>query len=71
MTCILHSSTSDGTIETPQKQTGVKKTDYILPLPEISLCTDETRRKRCIHEPKCNHIDCLRKRKNLLTARCW
>ena len=77
MTCILHSSTSDGTIKTTQKQTGVKKTDYILPLPEISLCTDENRRKRCIHEPNCDHIKCLRKCQNLLqfqnnwTARCW
>ena len=64
MTCNLHSSTDHGTIESPKQQTGVKKTDFILSLPEISLCSDKNRRARCIREPRCRHIDCLRNSQN-------
>ena len=42
------------------KQTGLKKTDHILSLPEISFCSDKNRQRRCSREPKCHHVDCLR-----------
>ena len=42
------------------KQTGIKKTDYILSLPEVSFCSEKNRKKRCRREPKCQHVDCLR-----------
>ena len=42
------------------KQTGIKKTDYILSLPEVSFCSKKNRKKRCRREPKCQHVDCLR-----------
>ena len=59
--CILHSSLTKGlTPRARGKQTGTKKTDYILSLPEISLCSDQNRRKRCKREPKCRDVDCIR-----------
>ena len=58
--CILHSSTDKGRRFTRGKQTGVKKTDYKLSLPEISLCFQQRRERRCRREPKCNHVDCFR-----------
>ena len=64
MTCILHSSTDHGTMKSPKQQTGVKKADFILSLPEISLCSDKNRRARCIREPRCRHINCLRNSQN-------
>ena len=59
--CILHSSTDKGFEHTRGKQTGVKRTDYSLSLPEISLCFEKNRQRRCKREPKCQHVDCLRK----------
>ena len=59
--CILHSSVDQGQKYIRGKQTGLKKTDYILSLPEISLCSDKNRQRRCRSEPKCHHVDCLRK----------
>ena len=38
----------------------MKKPDYILSLPEMSICFEKNRRKRCKHEPKCQHVNCLR-----------
>ena len=64
--CILHSSTDKGKKYTRGKQTGVKKTDYKLSLPEISLCFDQRRQRRCRREPKCNHVDCFRNAQDLL-----
>ena len=58
--CVLHSSTDKGQKYTRGKQTGVKKTDYKLSLPEISLCFGQRRQRRCRLEPKCNHVDCFR-----------
>ena len=60
LNCILHSSTDKGLTHTRGKQTGTKKTDYILSLPEISLCSEQNRQKRCKREPKCQHVDCKR-----------
>ena len=58
--CILHSSIDMGLKFTRGKQIGIKKTDYILSLPEVSFCAEKNRKKRCRREPKCQHIDCLR-----------
>ena len=58
--CILHSSTDKGQKYTRGKQTGLKKIDHILSLPEISLCSDKNRQRRCRTEPKCHHVDCFR-----------
>ena len=44
----------------PGKETGMKKTDYNLTLPEVSICVEENRQKRCKQEPKCQHVNCLR-----------
>ena len=38
----------------------MKKPDYTLSLPEISICSEMNRRKRCKHEPKCQDVNCLR-----------
>ena len=38
----------------------MKKPDYNLSLPEISLCAEEKRQKRCRQEPKCQHVNCIR-----------
>ena len=38
----------------------MKKPDYTLSLPEISICSEMKRKKRCKHEPKCQHVNCLR-----------
>ena len=65
--CILHSSTDKGRRFTRGKQTGVKKTDYKLSLPEISLCFHQRRERRCRREPKCNHVDCFRNAQDFLT----
>ena len=65
--CILHSSTDKGFEHTRGKQTGVKKSDYSLSLPEISLCFEKNRQKRCKREPKCQHVDCLRKALKLIS----
>ena len=58
--CILHSSIENGQKYARGKQTGSKKPDYILPLLEISYCSETNRKRRCRSEPKCNHVDCLR-----------
>ena len=58
--CILHSSTDKGLKYTRGKQTGLKKTNYTLSLPEISYCSDKNRKRRCRREPKCSHVDCFR-----------
>ena len=58
--CVLHSSTNKGLTQTRGKQTGTKKTDYTLSLPEMSLCSEQNRQKRCKREPKCQHVDCNR-----------
>ena len=58
--CILHSSTNKGQRYIRGKQTGTKKTDFILSLPEMSYCSEKIRKKRCRREPKCHHVNCLR-----------
>ena len=58
--CTLHSSIAKGLRYTRGKQTGMKKPDYILSLPEMSICFEQNRKKRCKREPKCPHINCLR-----------
>ena len=60
LSCILHGSTDKGQKYIRGKQTGVKKTDYILSLPQISYCFDKNRQKRCRREPNCHHVNCLR-----------
>ena len=60
MICLLHSSIDKGQRYTRGKQTGMKKPDYVLSLPEISFCSEKNRKKRCRQEPKCLHINCLR-----------
>ena len=60
LNCILHSSIDKGLTHTRGKQTGTKKADYILSLPEMSLCSEKNRQERCKHEPKCQHVDCER-----------
>ena len=57
---MLHSSTHQGLQYSSGKQIGTKKTNYILSLPEISLCFEKNRKKRCKREPKCQYVDCLR-----------
>ena len=57
---MLHSSINMGLKFTRGKQTGIKKTDYILSLPEVSFCSEKNRKKRCRREPKCQHVNCLR-----------
>ena len=60
LSCILHSSIENGQKYARGKQTGFKKPDYILPLLEISYCSETNRKRRCRSEPKCNQVDCLR-----------
>ena len=60
LNCILHSSIDKGQKYTRGKQTGFKKPNFILSLPEISYCSGINRKRRCRSEPKCNHVDCLR-----------
>ena len=60
MTCILHASIEKGTTRKRKTQSGVKKADYILSLPEMNLCSNKNRQKRCKREPKCRHVNCLR-----------
>ena len=60
LNCILHSSTDNGHKYSRGKQTGEKKIDFILSLPEISLCFHKNRHLRCKSEPKCEHVNCLR-----------
>ena len=59
--CILHSRTDQGQKYFRGKQTGLKKNDFIQSLPEISFCSNENRRRRCRREPKCHHVNCLRR----------
>ena len=61
LNCILHSSIDKGLTLTRGKQTGKKKSDYILSLPDVSLCSENNRQERCKEEPKCQHVDCNRK----------
>ena len=58
--CNLHSNIEKGQKYIRGKQTGLKKPDYILSLPEISLCSEKNRKRRCRREPKCQHVNCLR-----------
>ena len=60
LNCILHSSTNQGLRYARGKQTGLKKPNYVLSLPEISFCADKNRKRRCRREPKCHHVNCLR-----------
>ena len=47
----------------------MKKPDHILSLPEMSICSEMNRKKRCRHEPKCQHVNCLRNAlENFLSA---
>ena len=59
--CALHSSTENGKSYRLGKQTGLKKTDFTLSLPEISVCSEKRRARRCRWEPKCEHVNCFRK----------
>ena len=58
--CILHSSIDRGQKYIRGKQSGLKKTENVLSLPEISLCSEKNRQRRCRREPKCYHVDCFR-----------
>ena len=58
--CILHSRIDQGQRYFRGKQTGLKKIDNILSLPETSFCSDQNRRRRCRNEPKCRHVNCFR-----------
>ena len=60
MTCVLHASIDKGTTKKRRKQTGVKKADYTLSLPELNLCSNKNRQRRCKREPKCRHVNCIR-----------
>ena len=60
LNCFLHSSTQKGKKYIRGKQTGSKKPNFILSLPEVSYCLEENRQRRCRREPKCDHVDCLR-----------
>ena len=61
LSCILHSSIGKGQRFTRGKQTGRKKPDYILSIPEMSFCSEKNRERRCRWEPKCQNVNCLRK----------
>ena len=63
MTCALHASSEKGTRKKRRAQSGVKKADYILSLPEMNVCSNKNRKKRCKREPKCRHVDCVRNAK--------
>ena len=58
--CILHSSTEKGLKSAPGKQTGLKKSDFILSLPEMDFCSEKRRKRRCRWEPNCDHVNCFR-----------
>ena len=60
LNCILHQSGKQ-TGKQRGKQTGLKKADYLLSLLEISYCSNKNRKRRCRSEPKCMHVNCLRK----------
>ena len=60
LNCTLHTSTAKGQKFFRGKQTGLKKENYTLSLPEISYCSDKNRKRRCRREPKCSHVDCFR-----------
>ena len=64
--CTLHARIEKGKIRIQGKQTGVKKTDYVLSLLEISFCYNKNRRRRCRKEPKCHHVNCFRNAQNFL-----
>ena len=70
MKCILHSRTDQGQRYVRGKQTGLKKADNILSLPEISICSNENRRRRCRREPKCHHVNCLRNAQDFFPDSC-
>ena len=61
LSCNLHSSIQMGQRYTRGKQTGRKKPDYILSIPEMSFCSEKNRKRRCRWEPKCENVNCLRK----------
>ena len=60
MICVLHASIDKGTTKKRRKQTGVKKENFTLSLPEMTLCANKNRQKRCKREPKCRHANCIR-----------
>ena len=66
--CALHSSTENGKSYRRGKQIGLKKTDFILSLPEISVCSEQRRERRCRHEPKCEDVNCFRKASKFFAA---
>ena len=67
LNCMLHSSTDKGLENARGIQTGVKKSDFTLTSPEISLCFEKNRQKRCKHEPKCKDVHCVRKALKLIS----
>ena len=69
--CILHSSTNKGQRYIRGKQTGTKKTDFILSLPGMSYCSEKIRKKRCRREPKCHHVNCLRNAQKCFLKRTY
>ena len=60
MICVLHANLDKGTTKKRRKQTGVKKADYTLSLPEMNFCSNKNRQKRCKRESKCRHANCIR-----------
>ena len=71
LNCMLYSSSDKGQRYTRGKMTGVKKTDFILSLPELSFCAEKLRKMRCRREPTCHHIKCPRNAQEIfLDSQC-
>ena len=66
LTCFLYSKT-DQRREGRSLQTGFKKPQHVLSLPEINFCANKNRRNRCWSELKCRHVNCLRNAQDFLT----
>ena len=71
LSCILHSSVDKGQRYTRGKQTGMKKPDYILSIPEVSFCSEKNRKRRCRREPKCQNVNCLRNAQDCFLTRLY
>ena len=66
--CFLYSKTDQRRVGgSYDRSSGFKKPKNILSLPEISFCANQNRRKRCWHESKCHHVNCLRNAQDFLT----
>ena len=61
LNCKLYPSSNKELRYSRGKEAGLKRTDYLLSPLEISYCSNMNRKRRCRSEPKCNHVNCLRK----------